>query len=371
MSGAHARLAPSAAEMWGPGGCPAYPTMAALYPEPEDGEEAREGTAAHWWVSEAIGGTVHAEGAIAPNAYPVTAEMLKCGATMVGNCLAVAMEADSFNVETRVYMPTVHEDNWGTPDFFAINVRARKIWVKDYKFGHRYVEVYKNWQLLDYLAGVCNHYGVILDASWTIHFTIYQPRCFSRVGAWENEWTCNGAEALALIAQLAVAAVSASGVRPPCHTGPYCRDCTAKIGCAAFQRATENAIDVSLQAAPNELTPEQKGLVLSYVQAAQQRLQGMATGLEASLKADIRAGKRIAGWEITNGETEKWTKPEAEVVALGKMMGVELTKPKLLTPNQAREAGLDPALVGSYAAKVKGEAKLSPVDEASAMKAFG
>ena len=56
--------------------------MEALYPEPES-EAAREGTAAHWYVTEAVQGRVHPVGALAPNGVPLDAEMVECGAAFV------------------------------------------------------------------------------------------------------------------------------------------------------------------------------------------------------------------------------------------------------------------------------------------------
>lgn len=49
----HALLAPSSAHIWAAeGGCRASVRMQQQYPQPEDSDEAREGTAAHHYVSE-------------------------------------------------------------------------------------------------------------------------------------------------------------------------------------------------------------------------------------------------------------------------------------------------------------------------------
>ena len=72
----HAFLAPSSAGIWGPGGCPASPTVEAQYPEQEDSEKAREGTAAHWVASERLGGRSVAVGELAPNGVVVDQDMI-------------------------------------------------------------------------------------------------------------------------------------------------------------------------------------------------------------------------------------------------------------------------------------------------------
>jgi hypothetical protein len=79
------------------------------------------------------------------------------------------------------------------------------------------------------------------------------------------------------------------------------------------------------------------------------------------------------GWAITHGKArERWAKPPAEVFALGDMMGVELRKPsEAITPNQARDLGLDAAVIAAYAERPTGAAKLTPRDASTAARVFG
>ena len=56
MTEAHAILAPSSAARWMQ--CGRSPSMEAAFPEEEESEAAREGTAAHWWWSEAMAGEI-------------------------------------------------------------------------------------------------------------------------------------------------------------------------------------------------------------------------------------------------------------------------------------------------------------------------
>jgi hypothetical protein len=67
---------------------------------------------------------------------------------------------------------------------------------------------------------------------------------------------------------------------------------------------------------------------------------------------------------------QRWTRPDAEIIALGQMMGVELSKPKLITPKQAEDKGLDSTLVKAYSEYPLGEVKLKPDDGTTARKVF-
>jgi hypothetical protein len=68
--------------------------------------------------------------------------------------------------EDPVSMPQIHAQCHGTPDWWQARMTVVElvtpdfITVKDYKSGHRVVEVFENWQLIAYALGVCNRLGI-------------------------------------------------------------------------------------------------------------------------------------------------------------------------------------------------------------------
>ena len=68
-------LRPSSATRWV--NCSGSHALEGLYPEDEDSPEAREGTAAHYYATEALEGRVHPVGALAPNGHPIDAYMVE------------------------------------------------------------------------------------------------------------------------------------------------------------------------------------------------------------------------------------------------------------------------------------------------------
>lgn len=370
---AHAFLAPSSAGVWGPGGCPASPRMAQAFPEDGETQEAREGEAAHWWMAEAVEGREWPEGSQAPNGVPTTAEMAECAERMVADIRALLPDMMVSHVlEERVHMPQIHPTlNWGRVDFGAINVDTRTLYAWDYKFGHGYVDVFENWQLVDYIVGIANHFGVTITPEWTIDMRIYQPRSFHEDGPVKRV-TIGGARFLELQAMLAAAAHEAAQPDAPMRTGAHCEHCPARHACPALRKVGGLAVDMSLRGVPSELSAVNAGLALRTIRTARERLEDLETGLEAQIMAAIRKGEPATGWTLEQGYgREKWTQPVADVLALGAALGHDLAKPQeAITPAQARKKGIDEAVISAYSEKPKGEMKLRPLDEKSIRKAF-
>mgnify|MGYP006377551721 FL=1 len=369
----HAFLAPSSAGVWGPGGCPASPRMAQAFPEDGETQEAREGEAAHWWMAEAVEGREWPEGSQAPNGVPTTMEMAECAERMVSDIRALLPDMMVSHVlEERVHMPQIHPTlNWGRADFGAINVNTRTLYAWDYKFGHGYVDVFENWQLVDYMVGIANHFGVTITPEWTIDMRIYQPRSFHEDGPVKRV-TVSGARFLELQAMLAAAAHEAAQPDAPMRTGPQCTYCPARHACPALRKVGGLAVDMSLRGVPSVLTAANAGLALRTIRTARERLEDLETGLEAQIMAAIRKGEAATGWTLEQGYgREKWTQPVADVIALGVALGHDLAKPQeAITPAQARKKGIDDAVISAYSEKPKGEMKLRPLDEKSIRKAF-
>ena len=373
MTDAHAFLAPSSASTWGPGGCPAYPRMAAAFPDTGDKPEAREGEAAHWVVEQyARGGSV-AVGHTAPNGETVTAEMLD-GAQAMASDIRELIDAGDLrhDLEARVFMPQIHPThNWGRADFIGINYRRKTVYNWDFKFGHGYVDAFENWQSLDYHIGAVNLYAPDLDGTWTFDSRIYQPRSFHSDGP-VKRWTFGLARYLEMMAELRDAALQAMVPDSPMKTGPHCQHCPARHVCPAFLAVGGAAVDMSLRGVPLEMTALGAGAILRTVRTARERLEDLETGLEAQLMAALRGGEHVAGWELEQGfGREKWTASATEIAAVGAALGKDLSKPlELITPAQARKLGIDEAVISAYSVRPKGEMKLKPVDAKAVRKAF-
>lgn len=363
----HARLAPSAAHRWGPGGCPAAPSMAQKYPEREESEAAREGTAAHWVLSEMVEGRMVPAGNTAPNGVPVDQDMVESA----GDFIRALPLRRALRSEEKVTIHCVHQDCAGTPDIYWIDPDQQIVAVYDYKYGHRYVDVFQCLQLLLYAMGVLECEGVEDWTGWTVQLHIYQPQCYHPEGTYRT-WSLSGDDLYIWQSRLMAAAIAASAEEPGYQTGPHCRDCPGLLHCDAALRSGGSAIEVAYRSTPIDLTPLQIGVMLHWGKQAEERLKVINAALEEQALHLARSGTDVPLWKADySSGTEKWTVPPEQVFAFGDMFGVDLRKPSApITPAQARKAGLEKSLVATMADKPRGSMKLVPVTEKYIARAF-
>lgn len=367
-------LRPSSAPRWGK--CAGSHVLEALYPEDEDSPKAREGTAAHFYVTEAVQGRVHPVGTLAPNGHPIDAEMVREGAAFVRDVEreVAAHPGASWRVETLLTAHAlIHPDCEGTPDAYLLDLAAKRLIVWDYKYGHGYVEPFGNEQMLCYVAGIFEAYE-LTDAEVAdlrVSLRIVQPRNYDANGP-VRAWDTTGAVCTAEIEVLRAMAEAAKGPDPRTVTGPHCDHCDARHACPALLQLGSRIMDMAGRAVPFDLANEPLGSYLRNLDIAERRLKALRTGLEEQALAEIRAQRTVPGWTIGYSKSrEVWTAPVAEITAMADLLGVDVRKPaELITPNQARDKGLDASVIAAYSSRPTGKAKLVPQDETTAAKAF-
>lgn len=337
---AHAPFAPSSLSRLM--ACAGSYELVRHYPEEEEGPAAKEGTAAHWVAERLLtDGELVPTGTIAPNGVEVTEEMTEGAELYVRTVRRLVPVGGA--VEQRI-ATGLHPDCWGTPDFVGINA-GFVIHVVDYKFGHRYVDEFENWQLLAYAAGSVDFVFTSADIDTEVHLTVVQPRCYDRRGT-VRTWriTVNDLYQYAARIRGRLSGI-ASGELRECVTGPHCYMCSARRGCAALQQAGYLACDIVGQPEPLDLPPQALGLELAYLQRAAELLKQRIAGLEEQATATLQQGTAVPGWHIKSKPGRERWKAGTNVAALGQLYGVELTKTEPITPTQARKKLPDAALL--------------------------
>lgn len=355
--------------------CPASTLLEPAHALPDvDDSEARNGTAAHWGASEQLAGRLIDVGQIAPNGVYLTDEMVQ-GADLYCDDVTKALGPLRFKpsdgkIEEPVAIPRVHPQSWGTPDYSIWAPAVKTLLVWDYKFGHRVVDPFENRQMVEYVAGLLP--TDLDDRHVRVVVSIVQPRSFHPEGP-VRRWTFWASEIRGHINQANGAAHEALGANPRARVGPECRDCKARHVCTTLQRDGYRTVDEAERPQPFEMPPGALGLELTTLNAAALRLAARISGLEEQARAAIRRGVSVPGWAVQHGEgREAWTVPAGQVLAVAGALGLNIAKPvEVITPRQAREAGLDPALVAAMSARPSGAAALVPADTSAARKVFG
>ena len=343
----HAVLAPSSAAQWG--NCSGSIAAQSGVPN-QDTEQTREGTAAHWVVSEVL--TNHKQPGrgplvcgdyidkMAPNGVLIDEKIVEGAQIMVDDVLEVCSRFDCINdllVEHRVYMRQIHEQNWGTLDSAVFIPDQRLLFLWDYKHGHRDTQPAENFQLIDYAWGLVEELGIngYDDQQITVVMRIVQPFCYYARGP-VKEWIVKLSDLRAYWNRLHTKAHEAFN-NPLLTTGIWCRDCRAVGKCAATRKARYNFIELvnepyEMDSMSAEDLAVEMGILENGLAVAKARLEA----IEDELKHRVQSGDGTSGYTIQSISGRlKWGVPASQAKALLSQFGVDIGKDDVLTPNQA------------------------------------
>lgn len=367
MSGAHAPFAPSA--MSRVIACPGSWGLSKPYIEmEEDSPAAMEGTAAHWVAAEMFEGRVIEVDSEAPNGVLVTNEMLD-GAELMMDCLPLG---DGVQVEQPVDCSVLHPDCHGTPDYWQFDRARLTLHVYDYKFGHRYVPAFENWQLISYAAGILAGLGItgVTDDLIKVHLHVVQPRNYHHSGQ-HRTWPVNAAMLRAYFNRIRTACEDASQPFARCTPNPECDYCPGRRACEALQNSAMGAAELSAGNQAHDLTPAAAGAELRTIKRAIARLKARESGLEEQVFAIVSGGRKVRGWTL-QGSTgrRKWTSPVSEILLLGEALQIDVSKPGVVTPLQAIKAGIPSEVVMGFSETSGGALKLVEEDTSQLRQGF-
>jgi hypothetical protein len=257
------------------------------------------------------------------------------------------------------------EDIWGTCDGWTWD--GGTLTVGDYKYGYRLVEVVKNWQLITYAAAIIAQRGD--PKPEYIELMIVQPRGFHPHGP-IRKWKITYNEFCGY-RQRVLDRVELAKEDPPCVTGPECLFCTARHACPTLNIADYNIFEVVQKAVPFDLSDEAVGKELELTASAMLLIKARLTGLEEEVISRIRKGFPVPGWKMVAGYgREDWAKPLNEVLALGALMGIDISSPGALTPKQAIKKGIPAEIVRMYSETKETGVKLQKDDARRAGEVF-
>ncbi len=332
MSGAHSFIAPSSAGVWVH--CHAAPLMAAMFPQLEESDDDRAGTAAHWVGSEClIAGSAPADymRKVAPNGVVIDQDIIDSVNVYVDDVRENTAPFQPLEVEQRIHAPSVHPESYGTPD--ALQHKGGEVWIWDFKHGHVAVEPYENWQLINYAASVLDRYvaGGLVDQSITFVLTVVQPRAQHSEGP-VRRWRVAGSDLRGYVNRLAHAAAKVFQGDQPTVSGAHCVYCPARLHCDAFTKSVGTALDYVGTAMPSIVTPQQVGTELVLLERAELLIKARKAAAVERAEQFIASGQPVAGWQLaTKYGRLSWSQPVEVVAAIVPGAAVQ----ELITPTQA------------------------------------
>lgn len=348
---AHALLAPSSAAVWSL--CEGSILLNAAIPQ-VDGEEAIEGTAAHWVAQQILQDAVengavsnasfdHLLGNTDPDGTIITKEMIEGAKLYADHIHGLDIEFCNYHIEEHVQCPAIHPTECaGTPDFWGMTADSQGkplLHIPDYKFGHGNVDAFENKQLICYYTGILELLG-IPDMDLIVVFHVVQPRCFSGEGPIKT-WRIEAVALRGLINQLNAAAHKALGEDPKVRSGNQCRYCPARHSCESSRQAAISAIEYQNAATPTPLTDNALAYELPTLMNAIKALEYRRDSLQDEAIARMGAGKDLLGLSMTQKYGHRaWTMDFATIQGMGKMLNkdVDLAKaPELVSPAEAEK----------------------------------
>lgn len=374
MAGEHSILPPSSAARRM--ACPGSRALEAAHPR-EESESAKEGTRAHEIAANYLIDkfqVLRAPVAALDFVPTDTDEMLE-GAKQLAASIQFNIDptlVPHIIIEKRIAIKSIHPECWGTPDVWVVGENnILHIW--DYKFGHSYVDVFENWQLIAYASGILdllatqNRLPPITD----VHFHIVQPRCYKTDNV--EGWLISVDELWPYLKRLGISEHVSMRPDAKCQPSPQCKHCDASHVCQALQLAALEATETATENTPNDLTPDALGNELRVLQHSQALLDARINGLEQHATTLLKKGKPVPHFSLeqTNGR-QVWNIPVGKIAALAEIYGAKLLKEvEAVTPLQAIKAGVPEKAIQKYSQRMVGGLKLVADDGKKARKTFG
>lgn len=382
----HARVAPSALVLTM--ACEGSLQLQEQVPQCPQTEEQAEGDAAHV-VAMAHGKGL--EGAWVVGAkfenkgreWTITKDMFE-GAQLYAR--AIGGMHGHLRLEDAVRISRIHPTEcWGTPDawrFFpggSYEPLPYDPWtsllpvvrVGDYKFGHRYVELFESAQLIPYGLGVIERLN-LSDLEVILELIIVQPRCFSAEPV--RVWRVRASDLRAFINIMVGKVEAALGPDPKTTTGSHCLDCTARHLCQTLRYGSTHIVTYAGSAEPTPLDYVSMGQELRILEDAAKQLEARRTGLKAQVEAHVRAGNAVPLWSLKPGRSNRIYNEDVtpqHMAAVCDILGVNIRKPlEVMTPTQAITAGIDESTMDEYSHRPPAALHLKPDDSVEIRKIF-
>ena len=273
--------------------CPASFKAQIAYPRLDNtpSQAALEGRSCHTMLEELrAGGTLVSGAGSLDEEHGVIRTQDMIGA--VYECFNVT--PDHAVLESRIDLSIIYPGWYGFCDAYFFEDGVLRVY--DYKFGHTYVQVEENVQLIAYALGIIAIEGLSDDHEVILH--ILQPRDYRSGEPRHRKWSTSVGELRNYTKVLHDAITEALKPVPPASTGKQCKYCSARANCKAFKEVQYDCIDYAGSLSLTNITNEQIGVDLVSITSAIEHLKNAQNALEEQALHKLKNGEQVRGWSL-------------------------------------------------------------------------
>ena len=282
----------------------------------ESSDHAREGTAAHAVIEEALRDGLDAWRLIGQDreGFGVSAEMADACQVWLDKVRQRHPDMNQGNtwIERKFHCPTIHRLFYGTSDLIYIDDESNTLHVWDYKHGAGIVvEAENNPQAMYYGAAALETLGM-WDYVEQVVLHIVQPRAPHHAGP-HREWQIATSDLVTWLEDTLVPAMNrAERGEGDFNPGDHCRFCPVRFrDCPGLSKAMDELevlMEEIKQGGVEALSSEKLGRYLDLCEQA--KIVGKAAQSEAFNRA--QGGKAVPGWKLAKAKAFRQWREVAE-----------------------------------------------------------
>jgi len=301
----------------------------ARYPD-ESGDEADEGTVAHEYASDhLLKGT--------PLDQIPDVEMFRAVSLYTQTCRGLVVDDGMTGVEDSFEIDVTGLAVTGTTDFFSWGP-DNTLTIADFKYGHGWVEVRMNWQLITYAVLMWLKYGNG-TMPLKVRLIVVQPRANHPDGpirSWEFDGELLRNYRNQIQNQITKAVLEGAST----CADKECRYCPSILDCHTNRAAIADAIDFAGSASASDISGSALAHELEMVKRAVELITHRHTALESYALEHVRGGGIIPGYRAAQAMSAlQWDIKDP--IAAGNDINISLAKkPQAVTPTQALNSKL-------------------------------
>lgn len=352
--------------------CTGSPRMSAATPRYAESDDTSRnlGLDLHYIAEQVVlsnGGRAPREwvGQVAPNGTLITLDHALHVATYARDVTDIAQHcSEPLHVEHRCDLSWLAPGVVAIVDAAAYDRTSRHLTVWDAKFGHNPRDPFRDWQMILNGLAMCYEY----PEAQRIDLRIVQPLCWQDPETKSWELDVDELKRFGLQARNGANNAQSGGQLTP---GMHCTKCRGRVDCPAFRSYYERVGDMvqrDINIAPEHRTPQEISLELDAISAQLKLGKARKEALDAkAYHMAENGGVSVPGYKLVQSRSQRKIADEPTFVETARQFGYSdallFHEPKLLSPAQLENVGVNKELVEMFTEKPDKGKQLVPMSD--------